>query len=519
MMTIRDLRQEGRTDEAMELAMLELTNATKLLSEIDTSDSNLHSLLGQRENAVVWAKRNLSWVHYDYLKKFHVENKDEAFIKELENIKALQLGPLEVMFYNNVAFIIGQRIFKLSTNIPSSLSSIRSVFSLISEFAFERPSNALSFLAKALHKAFKKEDDYGKFASWFGLSNLQEADFQSEVLEGGREVMSLAEQIYIGYAKHLLPKRSNIGETIFDKEKAQAFLPKLIELCEKYPHYQYPPYFHAKFLLALGTRQESLMALIPFARKKKKDFWVWSILGEVFSNDREQVFNCYCKALSCRSPEEMLVALREKMVVLLIERNLLSQAKTEIELICKSRTNSGFPIPERIQSWKRLPWYENSNADSNNIRFYKPYAALAEELLYAECPINEAIIIGLNSEKQFASFVINDRTFGFFKYRSFFRELKIGDVLEVRIDDGTSESIYKFHTASLGDNPELRAKYYREVEGFIKIPPNKDFAFLDDIWISPPKLKSLGLTNGGTYRGKAVRSYDKTKNKWSWKLI
>jgi len=101
-MTIRDLRQAGRTDEAMELAMLELTCATRLLAEIDTADSNLHSLLGQRENAVVWAKRNLSWVHYDYLKKFHVENKDEAFIKELENIKALQLGPLEVMFYNNV---------------------------------------------------------------------------------------------------------------------------------------------------------------------------------------------------------------------------------------------------------------------------------------------------------------------------------------------------------------------------------------------------------------------------------
>ena len=390
---------------------------------------------------------------------------------------------------------------------------------MISEFAFERPSNALSFLAKALHKAFKKELDYGTFASWYGLENLQEADFQCEVLEGGREVMSFAEQIYIAYAKHLLPKRSNIGETIFDKEKAQAFLPKLVELCEKYPHYQYPPYFHAKFLLALGTRQESLMALIPFARKKKKDFWVWSILGEVFSNDREQVFNCYCKALSCSSPEEMLVALREKMVVLLIERNLLSQAKTEIELICKSRTNSGFPIPERIQSWKRLPWYEDTNAGSNNIRFYKPYAAVAEGILYADCPVNDAIVIGVNLQKQFATFVINDRTFGFFKYKSFFKELKIGDMLRVRIDEGTVQSLYKFHTAVLGDNIQLRNQYFIDVEGIIRIPPDKDFAFVNDIWISPPKLKSLGLTNGATYRGKAIRAYDKIKRKWAWRVI
>jgi hypothetical protein len=77
-------------------------------------------------------------------------------------------------------------------------------------------------------------------------------------------------------------------------------------------------------LLALGDKDNMLDSLLPFAKKKRNDFWVWQILSEAFSNDPKKVFACYCKALSCKSPEEMLVGIRQKMAKELISKKLLN---------------------------------------------------------------------------------------------------------------------------------------------------------------------------------------------------
>ena len=124
--------------------------------------------------------------------------------------------------------------------------------------------------------------------------------------------MALAEQVYIAYAKHLLPQRDMQGNVYFNREKAEEFLPLLEALGEKYPNYQYPPYFQAKLLLALGDHEDVLSALIPFARKKQNDFWVWEVLAEAVEQDPEKVFSCHCRALICISPEEMLVGVRQR---------------------------------------------------------------------------------------------------------------------------------------------------------------------------------------------------------------
>ena len=125
-------------------------------------------------------------------------------------------------------------------------------------------------------------------------------------------------QAYVAYVKHLLPKQTQFGEIIFNKEKAMAFMPILSDIVGNHPQFQYPAYFNAKLLLAFGDKDNMLVSLLPFAKKKRNDFWVWEILAEAFSNDPDKVFDCYCKALSCQSPEEMLVNLRQKMAGIFI---------------------------------------------------------------------------------------------------------------------------------------------------------------------------------------------------------
>ena len=145
----------------------------------------------------------------------------------------------------------------------------------------------------------KESNRYIEFADWWDFKNFRSEDFQKEKMSNGKEVMAIAEQAYIAYAKHLLPKQTPNGDVVFSKEKAEAFLPVLSQVVEDYPQFQYPAYFNAKLLLALDSKDNMLESLLPFAKKKRNDFWVWEILAEAFSSDPEKVFACYCKCIFC----------------------------------------------------------------------------------------------------------------------------------------------------------------------------------------------------------------------------
>jgi hypothetical protein len=75
---------------------------------------------------------------------------------------------------------------------------------------------------------------------WWDLQNFMPSDFKKEVIPNGREIMSIAEQAYIAYAKHLLPKQTIFGDKIFNRDKAASFQIILSQLVEDYPQFQYP---------------------------------------------------------------------------------------------------------------------------------------------------------------------------------------------------------------------------------------------------------------------------------------
>lgn len=75
--------------------------------------------------------------------------------------------------------------------------------------------------------------------------------------------MSIVEQAYIAYSKKLLEGELEgvEGFTVskaINKIKIKEFLPKLDVIIENHPEYQYPPYFKAKLLLALGEKESSV---------------------------------------------------------------------------------------------------------------------------------------------------------------------------------------------------------------------------------------------------------------------
>ena len=538
---IKELRQTGKLDEALVMAKAELADA---MSPIYINDSLTGQLIDIKAD-LLWPKRNLSWVYYEYLKQNQsIENFDN-FISYLIEIKNLQLPVEEKMLFEQLSWQIGKMVFALLKTQPVDINKGMQLFEVVKHFHFPKPTEGYSFLFKGFHKILKDSDKYIEFVDWWGLENFMPEDFQKESLPDGKEVMAIAEQAYITYTKHLLPKEILIDNTnvhlldeakqksamvffekglkiktiLFDKEKALNFLPFLSKIVDDYPQFQYPGYFNAKLLLALGDKDNMLESLLPFAKKKRNDFWVWDILSEAFSSDLDKVLACYCKALSCKSPEEMLVNLRQRMAGLLISKNLFNEAKTEIDLLVAARNTNGFKTPNDVTSWQSKEWYKNAVTKKSNIDFYKQYLPAAEALLFSDTPEETVIVEFVNSDKKMLNFIASETKFGFFKYDRFFRDVKVGDTLKVRFQGGSNGGMHQIYTAIKVNDDYFKKQFMKEEEGNIRIPLGKSFGFLNDIFVHPSIIKKLNLSDGSHLNGLAIKSYNQEKKLWGWKLI
>ncbi len=492
---IKELRQAGKLEEAYAMAKAEL--------EADLSN--------------IWGKRNLSWVLYAQLDEL-ASNLD-AFIEKINEVKELDLPASEEMFFENISIVISKAARVITHEATLDINKIHRLFDSIKELSLKRNSKWFSVLFNAMHKGMKESNRYIEFADWWDFKNFRPEDFQKEKMPNGKEVMAIAEQAYIAYAKHLLPKQTQHGEIIFNKDKAEAFLPVLSQIVEDYPQFQYPAYFNAKLLLALGDKDNMLESLLPFAKKKRNDFWVWEILAEAFSSDPEKVFACYCKALSCKSPDEMLVSLRQKMARLLIARKLYNEARTEIDLLVHARTEHGFKIPAEVTNWQAMDWYKTAVQSKSNFGFYKAYLPIAEALLFSDVPEESVIVEFVNADKKILNFIASETKFGFLKYDRFFSDVKVGDTLKVRFQGGSNEGMHQLYTAIKVNDDTFKKQFMKELQSVVRIPAGKPFGFMDDVFIHPSLVTKYKLTDGMQFTGKAIKSYNQEKKQWGWKLL
>jgi hypothetical protein len=494
---IKELRQSGKLKEAYEMAK----------QELDSDPTN------------IWSKRNISWVYYEFLKQNCSATKFNDFLETLKSIKALELSVSETMLADSVCWQVGKIVFSLMNQLPNeSAFKAKKIFEEILDLPFTRPSDGFSFLFKAFQKVFKDQDVYIRFADWWNFTNVRPEDYLKEKLPNGKEIMSVAEQAYIAYAKNLLPKDSPYGIE-FSKDKAEEFLPRLDTIIESYPNYQYPPYFKAKLLLALGDKEDTMTAILPFARKKRNEFWVWQLLGETLNDNPALEFACYSKALSCKSPKEMLTKIRRKMACILIDKQLYNEAKTEINLLVQTIEEKGNKVPNEVIKWKTSDWYIKAKAVDSNFSFYKKYIRQAEIILYQDIEEEYVIIEHVNKDKQVANFIADETKIGFFKYGRLLKHIKVGDVLKVRFESGEHLGMFKVYTAERSDNNLFKEKFCKEVVGDLRIPAGKSFGFVEQVFVHPTVIKQRNLTNGVNVKGSAIKSFSQDKKQWGWKLI
>jgi hypothetical protein len=495
---IKELRQASKLDEALQMAN----------QALETEPEN------------IWNKRAAAWVYYDFLKKFARPDAYDAFKENLTKIKDLQLPEDEKMVFDNCAWQIGKLVFALNEKEPIDYGKINELFNIIKGFHFTKPSEAYSFIYKAFHKGYQNWSSYLTFAVWWNFENLRAEDYLKEEFNG-KKMMSIAEQAYIAYSKKLLegePLDPFGQQRVIDKEKIQSFLPKLDALIEKHPDYQYPPYFKAKLLLALGNDENVLSAFLPFAKQKRNEFWIWELMAEIFSANKDIQFSCYCKALSLNTPEDYLVKLRQKFAEMLIKRHMYSEAKSEIQIIIATREKNKWKLPNQIVQWTEQEWYKSATAKKENQDLYLNYSNQAEEILFQDI-LEEIIAVEfVNENKSMLNFVKDKQKFGFFNYTGFLTKPKIGDLLKVRFKGEGQDGYYKILTAKKVDS-NTSCKAIKDFEGTIKVISPQNFGFIEDIFVEPKIIEESKLTDGQQVKGRAILSFNKKKNEWGWKAI
>jgi hypothetical protein len=495
---IKELRLAGKLDESLQMANL--------------------ALAIEPDN--IWNKRAAAWVYYDFIKKNSQLESFDSFKENLIKIKDLHLPEDEKMVFDNCAWQIGSMVFAIQKAEPVDYVKINELFRIIKDFHFTKPSEAFSFIYKAFHKGYQNWSGYLTFADWWNFDNLRSEDYLKEEFNG-KKMMSIAEQAYIAYSKKLAegePLNQLSQQKAFDKAKIESFLPKIDALIENHPDYQYPPYFKAKLLLALGNDKNVLSAFLPFAKQKRNDFWVWELMAEIFSEHKDIQFACYCKALSLRTSEDFLVKLRQTFAEMLIEKRMHNEAKTEIQRTIATRKKHEWKLPNQIVQWTELEWYKSATSKKDNIDLYLNHIKQAEEILFQDIPEEIIVVEFVNENKNMLNFVKDKQKFGFFNYSGNLIKPQIGDLLKVRFNGHGQDGFYKVLTAKKA-NSNTKSDAIKEFEGTVSVISPLNYGLVENVFIDSKIIEEKKITDGQILNGNALIAFNKKKNEWGWKAI
>lgn len=492
---IKKLRKEGKLEEALQIALAAY----------------------QQNSEDIWNKRSLAWIYYDFAKSYAQKNKVDNFLEIIQKIKELELPKDEKMIFDNLIFAYLTLLKHLYKQENINYSKAQKIKASLSGLPFTVPSQNFSLLIDGLHKTFKGSNYYPQLTEKSFFKFLRDEDFLPTEYNG-KKIMPLAEKIYTAYCKALvkgeLTFSLNTTEYKPNKAKITNFLPKLQSLIEQYPDYTYLPYFKAKMEILLGN--DALKTFLPFAKKKQKDYWVWQLLSEILCNDEELEFACLCKALSLNSQEKFWGNIRINLAQKFIDKQLFNEAKTEIESIIAEKTKNKQKIPNKIKEWTTQEWYQKASKKTSNNDVYRKHISLAENILFSDIEEEIIVVQKVNKNNKILNFIKNKQKTGFFKYEKILQNPQIGDVLTVRLE-AKDNGFYKLLSAKKGGTNDCLKKF----AGKIKITP-KGFGFVkdvEDIFISSEEIKKNNIKNGQQIHGKAVLSFDKKKQKWSFSGI
>ena len=456
-----------------------------------------------------WVQRAVGWALY-YLIKFDTEaGKYTKLTEHLENIKNLDQLTVQndSIIFDNVLFKVAEFIKNhiFPTDIDSN-AKLSTIFAWLKNYEFKH-SIGYSFLLKS-HLKFEGWGELADFFDWWNLDKLTQEHYTPYVMQDGKKIMTLAERAFIANSKALL-KLNDLG-------RIEEFLPKLDKLMNDHPEMMYPSYFYGKLLLSLGSdSEEAMKVIVPFARKKSTEFWVWQLISDIYVNDEIKQHACLLRAVHCRTQETFLGKVRIKLADLYIRHNKLDNARHQIDTVIRCYVSEGWKLPSEIDFWIHQPWINTVTSNGNDPT---DYMTITNEILYDGTEEAIAVISFIDQNSRIATLIYG-------------HEKRIVQKMRIKVDAGAVVKINYFKDET-GQIKILYAtktslpndlSYAKVVEGTIDKSDDKDFAFLKagsiKCFVPPNTVKKYNVTNGDNVKCLIVYDYNKKKESWNWACI
>jgi hypothetical protein len=483
---IKELGKAGQAKEAYELAKADL-EAGKPWGQLTTAWALRY-----------WAEDDARNGRYDQL----VSHLDE--LQTLDQIPPAELDKIA----ENIVFWIGYIAKKFfpekDFNTPLRLSTL---FSKVRKYSF-KPGVGYSMLLEGFIRcdAWPELLDFFK---WWRLGNLTAEDFKPVELKNGRTIqVTLAERAYIAKSKALL--RLN------DPGEIEMFLPEMDTLMSEHPEMTYPGYFYGKLLLALGdTSEDALKVIVPFARKKITEFWVWQLISDVFVNDQEKQLACLLRAVNCRTQENFLGKVRIKLADIYIRLNKLELAKNQIDKVTKNYLQNGWRLPNQIDNWIHQPWFATINSTDKETL---DYMSITNSILFDGAEEAIAIVTYIDPKTHRSSLV-----YGLEKRMTQKINHKVlqGDVLKINYVEETNGKprIISSIRCDLPDD----LMYGKHVSGTIRKRDDQEHAQVrfgnEKAFLSANLVCKYKIKDGDSVQCRIAYDYDKRRETWNWVCV
>lgn len=504
---INRLRKSGRLKEAYALARDEIEGPK------NTNESD----------RLLWAKRGMAWVLYDYLKRFSTKLEkgfDAAgfanLLRVVGEISQLDLPTEEGLFYEQFTWKIAMTLKSLEPEYHGSQAI--QLFQAIRCFNLSTTYEPYRVLLLQFHRMLKNNSIYMEIVDWWNIIHFQYSDFQGGRSESGKPMPSLAQLVYTNYYKHLAEK-SRMGD--LSPAEISSCLKDLDRLIESHPEFDLLHYRKAQLLQALQRNEEAIRALLPYLKKNRKRSWVWELMGDLHSGDAKMKTSCYCKALSIPSKEDLVSHIRIKLAEELIHLQFYDEAKTEIERYYLFKAEQNYKQDSRVDLWRAAPWYENATLRRDNRDFYTKKKKDAAKLLYLDLPEQVIVVEAVNRNKKILNFMKSRHERGFFNYDLLGIEPQVGDVFRVRMEPKGQEGYHILHSWSSAPRDEA-SDLIRPITGIVDIRTDNPFGFVnngnDSVFVDRRMIQKFHLSDGTEIDGWAIAKYDRKKKKWGWSL-
>lgn len=533
---INSLRKSGKLQDAYHLADQGLEAAEK----------------NNSPQELLWAKRAMSWVLYDYLKR-SVENADiEKVHRVLEQINELALAEDETMFYDSVAWQYGKVLFLLA-NLPplkkteggflhikdvlnqhtQQTKTAELVIELIFSSNFTKPSAQYSYVLSGINKLHKQNVWNSKFLEiidkW-DLNNLRDEDFVKVTLANGKTMPSLAEQAFNGYAKafiDVLEKEYAFNEGAFNDDAlndAKLTIEKLESFFGKI-NFKFKRLYYSKMYAAAGAKDMALEQFLPFAKLNTNLYWVWESLGDFLIGKPEEQIKCYSKAIVLANAPKYCLNIYEKLSKLFLANHSYAEAKACLIKFIEIREQNGWAIKGFAKESINAPWFNDAEKGLDLKTSLENFSIGAESILLSDLPEELVVVTNINYAKGFFSFIFftDKKETGYSKFSKSIK-LEVGDTLSVKlqkpVDGKAPHKLFQLQKTTKTPHNEI----LRLESGSIRINEGQNFGFLrghdkSNAFIDPSLIQKEGLQNGQVISSVVIADYDSKKARWGWKVV